>query len=170
MKRTAIYLGCALALAGCSSEEDRLENAMRETLAEKGNVQEIEMTKAGDDRLTGFARIRQPNGREGRLNCTADRDASKGASYFNWRCVPAIDDALLREMEASIRADISQRGTVDQVQMQKQDEDNMTGFVLARDAGGPQVRLDCTATRESGDVGNFSWRCDPPGQAPATGQ
>ncbi len=83
--------------------------------------------------------------------------------------MPAIDDALLREMEASIRADISQRGTVDQVQMQKRDEDNMTGFVLARDAGGPQVRLDCTATRESGDVGNFNWRCDPAGQAAAPG-
>jgi hypothetical protein len=165
MKRTAIFLGCALALVGCSSEEDRLEDAMRNTLASRGNVQEIEMTRENENHMAGFARIQATNGREGRLNCTADRDPAKGASYFNWRCVPAIDDALLREIEQSIRQDISQRGTVQEVRMQKRDEDNMTGHVLASDASG-QVRLECTATRESGEAGNFNWRCDPPGATP----
>lgn len=163
MRKIVLALAGGAALAGCSSEEDRLENAMRETLAAQGNVQQVEMTKADENRMTGFAVVRRPDGQEGRLNCNADRDASKGSSYFNWRCVPAIDDQLIENIENSIRTDIAQRGTVREVEMQKQSEDRMTGFVTASDTSG-EVRLECEATRDS-DGANFSWRCEPPAQA-----
>jgi hypothetical protein len=175
MKRLAIFLGCALAAAGCSmsSEEDRLENAMRETLAARGAVKQIEMTKQGDGRMTGFAVVQPANGAQGRLDCTADRDPAKGANYYNWRCVPAIDEALLTQMEGTIRQSLAAQASVEAVEMTRQDNDHMTGYATVRDAAGNQIRANCTATRDSGDQGNFSWQCRPPGEdaapAPADG-
>src|SRR5690349_4177916 len=90
MKFRIVLLAGLCSLTACTSEEDQLENAMRNTLASQGNVQQVEMTKADENRMTGFAVVRRPDGRDGRLNCNADRDSTKGPSYFNWRCVPAI--------------------------------------------------------------------------------
>ena len=66
-------LGLALALGACSaqSDEDMLENTIRDGLSGQGNVQKVELTKQANGNLTGFAIIREPNGRVGRLNCTA---------------------------------------------------------------------------------------------------
>ncbi len=166
MRKAAICLGCALALAGCSSEEDRLENAMRETLAAQGNVQQIEMTRQDENRMTGFAVVQRANESQGRrLGCTAERDPSKGAAYYNWRCQPAIDEAMLTEIENSIRQNLAARGSVEEVEMSRRDDDNMTGFVRVRDGSGMEVRLDCSAARDAANAGNFTWRCNPPGAA-----
>ena len=166
MKKAAIYLGCALALAGCSSEEDRLENAMRETLTAQGNVQEIEMTKQDENRMTGFAVVQRTGESQGRrLGCTADRDPSKGAAFYNWRCQPMIDEAMLTEIENSIRQNLAAQGGVEEVEMSRRDDDNMTGFARVRDGSGTEARFDCTAARDSNDAGNFTWRCLPPGAA-----
>lgn len=164
MKKAALYLGCALALAGCSSEEDRLENAMRETLAAQGNVQEIEMTRQDENNMTGFAVVQRANESQGRrLGCTAARDPAKGAAFYNWRCQPVIDEAMLNEIEASIRQSLAAQGSVEEVEMTRRDDNNMTGFARVRDGSGADGRFDCTAARDANDAGNFTWRCNPPG-------
>jgi hypothetical protein len=173
MKRTAIYLGCAL-VAGCSmgSQEDALENSIRENLAARGAVNQVEMTRRDDDHMNGFATVRA-NGAaaDSRLDCTATRDPAKGASYYNWRCVPAIDEVLLTQMEGTIRQSLAAQATVDQVEMTKQDDNHMTGYATVRDSAGNEIRANCTATRDDDDQGNFSWQCRPPGEdaAPAQG-
>lgn len=164
MKKAVIALGAALALAGCSSEEDRLENAMRETLTAQGNVQSIEMTKQDENRMTGVAVVRRPNdSQDRRLSCTANRDPSKGAAYYNWRCQPMIDEAMLTEIETSIRQSLSAQGTVEEVEMTRRDDDNMAGFARLTDSSGNEGRFNCTAARDNDDSGNFTWRCLPPG-------
>lgn|GEM_PF-3051330 len=170
MRKIAIGLGCALAAAGCSmsSEADRLENAMRETLAARGEVKQVEMTAQDADRMTGFASVRPAGASaDSRLNCTATRDPAKGAAYYNWRCVPAIDEALLNEMKQTIRTALAAQATVQQVEMTRQDDDHMTGYAIVRDANGNEVRTNCTATRDNSDQGNFSWECRPPGEGAA---
>jgi hypothetical protein len=161
MKKVAILLGCTLALGACSTEEDRLENAMRETLSARGEVKQIEMTKQDQDRMTGFAVVHPAGGREGRLNCNANR--TSGTS-FNWRCVPAIDEAMLTDIENSIRENLARQGTVEEVEMTRRDDDNMAGFARLRDSYGAEGRFNCTAARDAGDQGNFTWRCLPPGE------
>ena len=164
MKRTMIYLGCALAVAGCSmsSEEDGLENAIRENLASRGEVKQVEMTKQDADRMSGFAVVRATGGTgDSRLNCSATRDPAKGASYFNWRCVPAIDETMISQMEATIRQSLAAQATVQEVEMTRQDDDHMTGYATVTDAGGNEIRTNCTATRDNDDQGNFSWQCQP---------
>ena len=170
MKRIAIYLGCALALAGCTSEEDKLENAIRENLSSRGEVKQVEITKQDADHMAGFATVRVTGGTaDSRLNCTATRDPAKGASFYNWRCVPTIDEAMITQMEATIRTSLAAQANVQQVEMTRQDDDHMTGFASVRDAGGNEIRANCTASRDSSDQGNFSWECRPAeqGAAPA---
>ena len=160
MKRIAIYLGCALALAGCSSDEDRMENAIREELSKNGTVKQVEMTRAGDGRMTGFAEIRTADGTEGRLNCTATPDAAKASSY-NWRCLPAIDQRIVDGMESTIRQTLAQQSEVTAVELTRQDDMRMTGHALLRDGNGGEVRTNCTATRDNEASNNFNWRCQP---------
>ena len=174
MTRIAICLGCALAAAGCSisSGEDGLENSIRENLASRGEVKQVEMTRQDADRMTGFAIVRAAGASaDSRLDCTARRDPAKGASFYNWRCVPAIDEAMLTGMEATIRESLAAQASVEQVEMTRQDDDHMTGFAIVRDAGGNRIRTDCTAARDNDDQGNFSWQCRPAddggGAAPA---
>lgn len=167
MKRIAIYLGCVLAAAGCSmsSDEDRMENAIREELSKNATVKQVEMTREGDN-MTGFAEIRAADGSEGRLNCTATPDAAKASSY-NWRCLPAIDQRVVDGMEATIRQSLAQQATVNEVEMTRQDDMRMTGHALLRDGNGNEVRANCTATRENEASANFNWRCQPAESAAA---
>jgi hypothetical protein len=171
MKKIAIGLGCALVLAGCSmaSDEDRMENAIRAELSNNGaTVNQVEMTRDGDN-MTGFAEVRGADGNEGRLNCTATRDATKAGSY-NWRCLPAIDQRIVDGMESTIRQSLGQQNEVIEVEMTRQDDMRMTGHARVRDGNGNEVRANCTATRESEASNNFSWQCAPsdaPAAAPA---
>lgn len=163
MKRIAICLGATLALAACSSEEQQLENSIRENLSSRGNVTEVDLAKQDDNHLTGHAVV-NANGQNSRLNCTAERTGGKGAN-FSWRCVPAIDEAALNEMENTIRQSYASRATVGEVEMRRQDDDHMTGFATLTDGQGNAARVDCTAERVP--EGNFSWRCNPAGQSGA---
>ena len=166
MKRFAIPLGLALAVSACTvaSEEDQLENAIRENLSSRGNVIEVELTKQGEDRMTGHAVLRTATG-EGRMNCTAQR--TQGTN-FNWQCNPTIGEADLTAVENAIRTEISQQGSVEEVEMQRVDDNNMRGFVRVS-ADGEEIRADCTATRDSATA-TFNFRCgegDPGAAQPA---
>ena len=157
MKTVSIALGLALALSACSvqSEEDQLENTIRESLAKQGEVQQVELTKQANGGMTGFVIIREPNGRVGRLTCSAE---AAGEAKYNWKCSPAIDEKTLKEMEDVIRAELSKRGPVAQVEMKRQDDDDhMSGFAVVRDEAGEEFRLSCSASRKAG--ASFSWEC-----------
>jgi len=164
MKALTISLGCALLmLAGCASEEDQLENAIRENLASRGTVKQVELTKTDNDNMNGFAVVQTATG-EGRMNCSAQRTSG---SNFNWRCVPTIDEAMLTQMENTIRQSLAEQVTVLAVDMSRRDDDHMTGYAQVRDGDGDEGRVNCTATRETGGNGNFNWECAPPAAAPA---
>jgi len=171
MKTIAICLGCTFALAACSmaSDEDRMENAIRAELSKTGNVTQVEMTQQGDN-MTGFAEVRSADGSEGRLNCTAAPDTTKAGSY-NWRCLPAIDQRMVDNMEGTIRQSLAQQGEVREVELTRQDDTRMTGHAVVADGNGNEVRANCTATRENEASNHFDWRCvpaDSPG-APSAG-
>src|SRR5688500_8851413 len=158
MKGCSIALGVALVLSACSveSDEDQLESTIREKLAGQGSVQEVEMKKQGGGGMTGHVIIKEPNGRVGRLACTAKPGAS--GSGYDWRCSPAIDEKTLQEMEDAMRAELSKRGPVLQIEMKRAgDDDHMSGFALVKDEAGDEFRLTCSATR--GEGAKFSWEC-----------
>lgn len=166
MRTIALCLGGALALAGCTmaSDEDRMENAIREELSKNGTVKQVEMTRQGDN-MTGFAEVRAADGSEGRLNCTATPDAAKASSY-NWRCLPAIDQRMVDNMKTTIRQSLSQQGEVVELELARQDDMRMTGHAVVR-GDGEEVRADCTVTRENEASNHFNWRCAPAGSPAA---
>jgi hypothetical protein len=163
--RFVLIAGAALAVAGCNMEsnENRLENAIRSSLAnQQTTVDQIEMTEGEDGNMTGYAMVREASGRSGRLNCTAHREGGQ----FNFRCSPAIDEAVLTEMEGMIRRELEQQAEVIEVDMQKHNDDNhMRGHVVVGDGAGNRARLSCNATRDATNVGTFNWQCAPEGAA-----
>ena len=62
-----------------------IENTIRERLAQQAEVLEVDLSRQDDMNMTGFARLRGPNGEEVRTNCTATRD-NPNSMNFNWRC------------------------------------------------------------------------------------
>lgn len=174
--KKCVILACLLATAGCSfslgdSQENTLANNIREELTKNGvAVQDVQITRQDDDHMNGFADVRGADGTEGRLACTATRDATKGSAYYDWRCRPAIDQRALDQMEGQIRDTItSQGGQVRQVELNRVDDSRMTGFAVVADAAGNETRASCTATRQSETSNQFSWQCAPEGQAPVEG-
>ena len=158
MKAFAVSLGLALAIAGCNvqSEEDQLEEAIRNNLSSQGNVLTVEMTRQDENNINGFADIRETSGSQGRLTCTAQRVQG---SNFNWRCSPAITEDMVVNMENMIRTELSSRTQVLEVDLNRQDDNRMTGYASYRDESGQEVRASCTATRQTGN--QFDWRCAP---------
>ena len=69
-------------------------------------------------------------------------------------------------VEAAIRENLSQRGTVLNVEITPQPNGTMTGFAILRNHAGTEVRMDCTVQRE-GDSNmlktGHTWRCQPAG-------
>ncbi len=170
MKLNLSMIGVAtLALAACNmvSQEDQLENSIRNSLEAQGNVQQVEMTKQDEQNFTGFAVIRDRNGREGRLNCTARR--TEGTNY-DWRCLPTITESVVTDMEGLIRTELERQATVLEVDMSRQDDNNMTGFARVQDAAGNEIRTTCAAARSPAGTSNFSWRCRPDDGGQATAQ
>jgi hypothetical protein len=163
MKRIAAYLACALAVTGCSmsSDEDRMENAIRAELTNTGStVSQVEMTRQGDN-MVGFAEVRGADGSEGRLTCNAAPDTTKAGSY-NWRCLPAIDQRMVDSMENTIRQSLTEQGTqVVSVELARQDDMRMTGHAIVGDGNGGQARSSCTVERENEASNHFNWRCGP---------
>lgn len=161
-----IALGALLGLAGCTmvSEEDQLENAIRDGLANQGEVQEVNLTRQDENNMTGYAMLREASGRTGRLNCTAQRGEG---SNFTWNCSPAIDQAVVDEMETIIRTALAAQADVVSVEMARAgDDNNMTGTATVRDGAGNEVQVPCAAQRTQG--ANFDWRCGED-VAPAAG-
>ena len=158
MKALAISLGLGLALAGCnvSSEEDQLEESIRNNLSAQGNVQQVELSRQDENTLTGFAILRDQNGLEGRYSCTARR--TEGTN-FNWQCQQQIDDQIIQRMENNIRQELAQQAEVLQVELSRQDDNRMSGYALLRDQSGMEVRTNCTATRNASNAANFNWEC-----------
>ena len=92
MRPLTIPFAALLLLAACgASDEDQVETAIREGLAERGTVLEVQVTRNGDDRMTGFAILRNHAGTQVRMNCTVEREGEKSVMKqgFTWRCAPA---------------------------------------------------------------------------------
>ena len=64
-------------------------------------------------------------------------------------------------IEGSIRNTLSNQGTIQEVEITKQDQDNFSGFAVVRDARNQDNRLACTARRKADKGSNFDWRCLP---------
>jgi len=160
MKAFAVSLGAMLALSGCTieSEEDQLENSIRQNLSAQGNVQQVELSRQDDNNLRGFAVVRTAEGVESRYNCTARR--TEGTN-FQWNCLQTIDDQVITRMENNIRQELSNQAEVVQVELSRQDDNRMSGYALVRDEGGSEVRMDCSATRQDPASTNFRWECAP---------
>ena len=164
MRLAALFVLGAV-LAGCEDPEQAMENTVRATLADRGNVQEVDMTAGEDGNMTGHAVVSAASGQSTRYNCAANKVGNGGTYRIN--CVPAIDEAMLQAMEADIRRTYEQRGAqVIEVDMQKQDEDHMRGHMLGGDGSGAQARLICTAERNTAN-NQFPWQCVPEGEASA---
>lgn len=177
MKAHAIALGGAcLLLAACNrqSEEGLIESEVSNTLAAQGNVQQVDLTKGADNNYSGTASIVTAAGQTVRFNCRVTRNQT--AQQFDIRCGQVIDQTLLDELEANMRRNLEQqRLTVAQIELNRQDDDHVTGHADVSDpATGEQARLVCTGARRDG--GRIEARCDVPGgpaqagAAPATGE
>jgi hypothetical protein len=159
MKAFAISLGLALAAAGCTvqSEEDQLENQIRNQLAGQGNVLDVQLTRQDENNMTGFADIRDNQGNQGRLNCSARRTEG---TRFQLNCLPAITDQIVQEMENSIRTQLSAQSEVLEVDLSRQDDMRMTGFARVRAPDGGEVRANCSVTRQNPSSRQFNWECN----------
>ena len=76
-----------------------MEGMIRERLAERGEVIEVDMQREGDDdNMAGHVVVRSPSGEEVRMPCRAVRDDPADA-LFSWRC-GAEAEAWARERAA----------------------------------------------------------------------
>ena len=142
--------------------KQHVENGVANTLASQGNVQQVEITKAANSNdYSGTATVRRADGRTIRFNCLARRNEAQ--QQYDIRCGQAIDQAMLDELEASLRGQLEQQSlTVSEIELTKQDEDHVTGFAQVSDpASGESARLVCTGGRQDG--GRILTRCDVPG-------
>lgn len=171
MKSLAIPLAAAcLLLAACNreTEEGRIEYMVSNTLAPQGNVQQVDLTKGADNNYAGTASIRRPDGQSIRFNCSARRNEAQ--EQWEIRCGQVIDEALLAELEASMRRSLEQQAlTVSEIDLTKQGEDRVTGFAQVSDPNtGESARLVCSGARQDG--GQILARCDVPGGPAPSGQ
>jgi hypothetical protein len=165
MKILAISLGGAcLLVAACNreSEAQRIQNAVGNTLAPNGNVQQVAMTRGADNNYSGTATVRRADGRSVPYTCTARQDASAG----QWQilCLQAIDQALLDELEANMRRSLEgQRVTVGEIEFTRRDDNNVTGFAQVTDpTTGETARLVCGGARPP-NGGRIEVACNVPG-------
>ena len=154
------FLLAAAAFGGQdASDETALESSIRQALeAQQSEVRHVEMVRVDADNLTGFADIRDREGYEGRLRCTARRTDDEN---YDYECLPAITDEIVGEMENEIRAGLAQQGRVLRIEMSRQDDMRMNGYALVRGSDGEEVRTLCTAEREAPESRTFNWTCNP---------
>lgn len=171
MKRKLIGLAAVAALAACGAaaagDEERIEASIRDGLKAQGEVEAVSLARQDPDHFTGEATVRDGEGQQRRMICTAER----AGTSFNWRCAQAIDEALLGEVEGLIRDRMSELGEVTEVALERAgDEDNMAGHVVYRDRSGGEVRMPCRAVRDAAGDNLFSWRCGEAAEAWAAEQ
>lgn len=70
-----------------------------------------------------------------------------------------IGGSVEDDLENSIRTTLSNQGTVQEVNLTRQDDENLNGFAVVRDPTGSEVRFACTAQRSQGS--DYNWRCQP---------
>lgn len=165
MKAVVLLFAGAALVAGCSQNEQAfVDNLVREAVSNNGQPQEVAMTKQADNSFSGTVTVRKPDGQTMRFNCTARREGD--TTRYNARCLQSVDQAMLDSMENEIRTNLTGNGAqVVSVELNRQDDNKMTGFAELRDGSGT-VRAPCEATRENGDSASFRWQCRPPeGQA-----
>ncbi len=171
MKSLAIpFAAACLLLPACNqeSEEGRIEYMVSNTLAPQGNVQQVDLTKGADNNYSGTASIRRPDGQSIRFNCSARRNEAQ--EQWEIRCGQVIDEALLAELEASMRRSLEQQSlTVSEIDLTRQGDDAVTGFAQVSDPNtGETARLVCSGARQDG--GRILARCDVPGGPAPAGQ
>jgi hypothetical protein len=66
---------------------ENLKNQIRQSYAGDATVLQIELNWQDDDHITGFVRLRDRAGNEGRHVCTATRDHANPGN-LPWQCVP----------------------------------------------------------------------------------
>ena len=159
MNPAILLIGLSLAATPpMDADEAMVEAWIRSELASQGEVFHVEMTRRDADHMTGFADIRDHEGHEGRLHCSAQR--TEGPN-FQVQCLPAITDQILHEMEDAIRTSLAEQAEVLEIAMRREDDMRMAGFARLRDADGREVRANCTAVRENPQSRMFDWECEP---------
>lgn len=158
MRLAALFV-LALAVAGCQSPEEQMEDEVRNLLSPRGNVQEADLAEGDDGNMIGHATVAAANGQSSRYNCSATK-TGEGTRY-NINCIPAVDEAVLQATEAEIRGVLEQRGAeVLEIDMQRHNDDNhMRGNARVRE-NGVDLRLACTAERDMATL-QFSFACAP---------
>jgi len=158
MKAIAVSLGVALAVAGCSMEsaEDQMENGVRNSLASQGNVTDVQLTRDGDN-VTGYADLDHRQAGPVRLNCAGRVEGER----YNVNCLPAVTERVIQDTENSIRERLGQQEEVLEVELTRQDDARMTGYVRSRTSDGTEIRRNCVATREVPSAVHFNWECNP---------
>ena len=159
MPAIALFLAAAAFAAQDAGDETALENAIRQALEQQQHqVHKVEMGRVDADNLAGFADIRDRDGHEGQLRCTARRNAN---GDYDFQCLPAITEDMVETIENEIRTALAQQASVLRVDMSRQDDMRMNGYALLRTSDGAEVRTLCTALREAPESRNFNWDCHP---------
>ncbi len=160
MNAAILMIGLSLAAAqrGDSEDEALVEGSMREELSRQGQVVQLEMIQRNPDYLDGYAVVRDAEGVDGRLDCTARRS---GSDSFNWDCLPVITEPVIRQMEGLIRRELARQVTVLALDLQRQDDQQMVGSARVRTREGAVVTASCTAVREEPRSRTFNWECRP---------
>ena len=160
MNLAILMIGLSLAAAQRADTEDEalVEGSMREQLSRQGQIVQLEMIQRNADYLDGFAIVRDAEGVEGRVDCTARR--TEGDS-FQWDCLPVITDPILRHMERQIRASLVQQVEVLELALGRQDDQRMLGNARLRTREGRVIAARCTAVREDPRSRTFNWECVP---------
>ena len=162
MNFALLMIGLAVLPAPPSAGDDveTVEQAIRQALvADAAVVFLVEMRRVDADNLAGFADIRDAEGHEGRLGCTARRSQPDS---FDFNCLPMITDQVVTEMEGDIRNTFAaQDQQVVRIDLDRQDDMRMAGYALVRGSDGTEVRTHCTVLRERPESRTFNWTCEP---------
>ena len=170
MRAAILVLSLAgVALAGCRQNEQAfVDNLVREAVSNTGAPQEVSMTRQADNSFSGTASVRRTDGQTVRFNCTARRQGD--TTRYEAVCLPVVDQAMVDAMKAEIRRGLTANGAeIVSLELSRQDENRMAGFVEVRDGNGT-LRAPCEATREAPDSAAFRWQCRPPEGAAAAGE
>ena len=159
MNLAIMLIGLSLAAAPpANPDEAMVEDSIREHLSQQGEVLQVDMTSRDADTMTGFAISRDEDGVEGRVDCTAQRNADDS---FAWDCVPVITEPIVRRIEEIIGTNLAAQAELIEIAMRRQDDMRMAGFARLRTADGTEVRASCTAVRENPRSRTFNWECLP---------
>jgi hypothetical protein len=162
MNLALLMIGLSVQAAPAPPDQDIeiVEQAIRQELvADAARVFRVEMQRVDADNLVGFADIRDAEGHEGRLGCSARRSPPDS---FAFTCLPMITDQIVEEMEGDIRNTFAQQDQqVMWIDLERQDDVRMAGYAVVRGADGTEVRTLCTVLREQPESRTFNWTCEP---------